>query len=208
MQAIINVCEIIGYDRVIYASDYPFGKNYLNGEYNYSDELNILKHHLSGENGENVFHKNIESLLNKKEEVFIRRAKNDDVDSVVYIFNNISDMDRKFLAYNNKATLIKQIIRSGRHCYLAVHNNTIVGFLRESGRPGGFSLLEEIVVLPEYRGKGVATKLLKYYHNAFDKNMAKTNSSNKKMISLLCQNYYKAINPDGLRIINWIRNGE
>ncbi|WP_409967961.1 GNAT family N-acetyltransferase [Bengtsoniella intestinalis] len=208
LQSIINVCEIIGYDRVIYASDYPFGKNFLGQKYSYSDELNILSRYLRGERGECVFHKNIEGLLTLRDHVYIRRAKKIDVDSVMEIFNRISVEDQKFLAYNNKASLIRQIIRSERHCYVAVHENTIVGFLRESGRPEGFSLLEEVVVSPDYRGKGVATKLIKYYHRAFHKNMVKTNASNHGMISILCKNDYLAQNPDAPRIINWVRNGD
>ena len=140
--------------------------------------------------------------------MFIRRVKKTDVDSIMEIFNSINSEDKKFLAYNSKSSLIRQIIRSERHCYVAIFENKIVGFLRESGRPEGFSLLEEIVVLPEYRGKGVATKLLKYYHRAFYKNMAKTNALNYKMISMLCKHGYSAENPDAPRIINWVRNGE
>ena len=208
LQSIINVCEVIGYDRVIYASDYPFGKNCLGESYNYSDEINILKRHLSDENRECIFYKNIERLLSLKEDVFVRRVKKTDVDSIMEIFNSISGEDKKFLAYNNKVSLIKQMIRSERHCYVAIDKTRIVGFLRESGRPEGFSLLEEIVVLPECRGKGIATKLLKYYHRAFYKNMAKTNASNYKMISMLYKHGYSAKNPDAPRIINWVRNGE
>ena len=208
LQSIINVCEIIGYDRVIYASDYPFGKCYLGEKYSYSEELNILKRHLVGKNGEYIFYKSIERLLNLRDDVIIRRAKKTDVDTVMKIFNSISSEDQKFLAYNNKASLIRQIVRSERHCYVAVLKDTIIGFLRESGRPEGFSLLEEIVVLPEYRGKGVATKLLRYYHQVFYKNMAKTNASNNKMINILSKNGYLAENPDAPRIINWVRNGE
>lgn len=208
LQSIIKVCEIIGYDRVIYASDYPFGKNCLNEKYNYSDEINILKQHLSNENRECVFYKNIERLLNLRDDVYVRRAKKTDVDFIMEIFNSISSEEKKFLAYNNKAPLIRQIIRSERHCYVAIYENTIVGFLRESGRAEGFSLLEEIVVHPEYRGKGIATKLLNYYHRAFHKNMTKTNASNYKMIAMLCKNSYSTENPDAPRIINWVRNGE
>lgn len=208
LKSIINVCEIIGYDRVIYASDYPFGKNLLSEKYNYSDELNMLKKYLNKEHGEFVFGKNIERLLTLRENVYIRRAKKMDIDGIMGIFNSISSEEQKFLAYSNKASLIRQIIRSERHCYVAIHKKSIVGFLRESGRPEGFSLLEEIVVLPEYRGNGVATKLLDYYHRAFVKNMAKTNAANKKMINLLCKCGYSSENPNAPRIINWVRNGE
>lgn len=207
-QSIINVCEILGYDRVIYASDYPFGKTFLGERYRYGDELNALKQNLSHEQSMLIFHENIERLLELKNDIYVRRAKKTDVESIMKMFNSISSEDQKFLAYGNKASLIRQIVRSERHCYVAMYENRIVGFLRESGRPEGYSLLEEILVLPEYRGKGVATKLMNHYHRAFHKNMAKTNSSNHKMRNMLSKNGYIAENPNAPRIINWVRNGE
>ena len=208
LQSIINVCEILGYDRVIYGSDYPFGKTFLGEKYRYGDELNALKQNLSHEQSMLIFHENIERLLELKNDIYVRRAKKTDVESIMEMFNSISSEDQKFLAYGNKATLIRQIVRSERHCYVAMYENRIVGFLRESGRPEGYSLLEEILVLPEYRGKGVATKLMNHYHRAFHKNMAKTNASNYKMRNMLSRNCYVAENPNAPRIINWVRNGE
>ena len=150
----------------------------------------------------------MERLLNLKNDVYIRRAKKADVESVMGLFNSISKEDQKYLAYSNKASLIRQIIRSERHCYIAVYDNMVVGFMRESGRPQNYSLLEEILVSPEWRGKGVATKMMNYYHRAFHKNMAKTNALNYKMMNMLRKNGYVAENPDAPRIINWVRNGE
>lgn len=208
LQSIINVCEILGYDRVIYGSDYPFGKTFFGERYRYGDELNALKQNLSHEQSMLIFHENIERLLELKNDIYVRRAKKTDVESIMEMFNSISSEEQKFLAYGNKATLIRQIVRSERHCYVAMYENRIVGFLRESGRPEGYSLLEEMLVLPEYRGKGVATKLMNYYHRAFHKNMAKTNASNHKMRNMLSRNGYVAENPNAPRIINWVRNGE
>lgn len=208
LQSIINVCEILGYERVVFASDYPFGKNCLGKKYRYIDEIDTLKRNLSHEQSELIFHENVERLLNLKNDVYIRRAKKADVESVMGLFNTISKEDQKYLAYSNKASLIRQIIRSERHCYIAVYDNMVVGFMRESGRPQNYSLLEEILVSPEWRGKGVATKMMNYYHRAFHKNMAKTNALNYKMMNMLRKNGYVAENPDAPRIINWVRNGE
>lgn len=208
LQSIINVCEILGYERVVFASDYPFGKNCLGKKYRYIDEIDALKRNLSHEQSELIFHENVERLLNLKNDVYIRRAKKADVESVMGLFNSISKEDQKYLAYSNKASLIRQIIRSERHCYIAVYDNMVVGFMRESGRPQNYSLLEEILVSPEWRGKGVATKMMNYYHRAFHKNMAKTNALNYKMMNMLRKNGYLAENPDAPRIINWVRNGE
>ncbi len=208
LQSIINVCEILGYERVVFASDYPFGKNCLGKKYRYIDEIDTLKRNLSHEQSELIFHENVERLLNLKNDVYIRRAKKADVESVMGLFNSISKEDQKYLAYSNKASLIRQIIRSERHCYIAVYDNMVVGFMRESGRPQNYSLLEEILVSSEWRGKGVATKMMNYYHRAFHKNMAKTNALNYKMMNMLRKNGYVAENPDAPRIINWVRNGE
>lgn len=208
LQSIINVCEILGYERVVFASDYPFGKNCLGKKYRYIDEIDALKRNLSHEQSELIFHENVERLLNLKNDVYIRRAKKADVESVMGLFNSISKEDQKYLAYSNKASLIRQIIRSERHCYIAVYDNMVVGFMRESGRPQNYSLLEEILVSPEWRGKGVATKMMNYYHRAFHKNMAKTNALNYKMMNMLRKNGYVAENPDAPRIINWVRNRE
>lgn len=208
LQSIINVCEILGYERVVFASDYPFGKNCLGKKYRYIDEIDALKRNLSHEQRELIFHENVERLLNLKNDVYIRRAKKADVESVMGLFNSISKEDQKYLAYSNKASLIRQIIRSERHSYIAVYDNMVVGFMRESGRPQNYSLLEEILVSPEWRGKGVATKMMNYYHRAFHKNMAKTNALNYKMMNMLRKNGYIAENPDAPRIINWVRNGE
>lgn len=196
LQSIINVCEILGYERVVFASDYPFGKNCLGKKYRYIDEIDTLKRNLSHEQSELIFHENVERLLNLKNDVYIRRAKKADVESVMGLFNSISKEDQKYLAYSNKASLIRQIIRSERHCYIAVYDNMVVGFMRESGRPQKYSLLEEILVSPEWRGKGVATKMMNYYHRAFHKNMAKTNALNYKMMNMLRKNGYVAENPD------------
>ena len=64
----------------------------------------------------------------------------------------------KFLALRNKKSLIRQTIRGERHCYVAHINGEIVGFMRESGRPNNYSLLEEIVINPSFRGMGIAKK--------------------------------------------------
>lgn len=158
-----------------------------------------------GELSEDLLERSRPGSINLPNDVFIRKAKKPDLNRIMDIFNSISNEDQKFLAYKIKAPLIRQIIKSERHCYVAIHNNRIVGFLRESGRPEGFSLLEEIVVHPEYRGYGAATKLLKYYHRLFHKTMAKTVASNHKMINILTKYGYKAVNPDSPRIINWVR---
>ncbi len=207
IQTIINCCEIIGYNKVLYASDYPFGLNYYKEQYSYMHELKTIRNALNSEQAELIFHKNIEHLLclEQEDNIHIRRVRRNDYEEIMALFDAIDKKDSKYLALKNKFSLIKQIIKSEKHCYVAVISGRIVGFMRESGRPENFSLLEEIVVNPDCRGKGIASSMLDYYHNAFKKNMAKTNAENSKMISLLIKKGYHAINPEAQRIINWER---
>lgn len=206
LKAIINACEIIGYDRVVFGSDYPFGKHVLKN-YNYRIELNSFIEIFTPMQIEKICYENILHILDQssKKYIQVRKAKKTDIENIFFIFDNLSEVDKKYLALSSKRTLIRQQIRNERHCYVAEIQGKIVGFLRESGRPGGYSLLEEIVVSPRYRNKGIATELLRFFHNIFHNNLAKTNSSNTTMIYLLKKHGYIAQNPDAPRIINWLR---
>jgi ribosomal protein S18 acetylase RimI-like enzyme len=139
--------------------------------------------------------------------VQVRRVKRSDYELVISLLEQASETDKKFLALSSKYPLIRQIIRSERHCYAAFWRGKLLGFLRESGRLDGYSLLEEIIVSPNHRNRGIASTLLRYYHNCFPKTMAKTNAKNEAIIQLLRKNGYTTKNPDAPRIINWIRNG-
>lgn len=208
IQSIINACEIVGCNRVIYGSDYPFGRNTFKDAYRYDYDIEQLKQALSSTEFEMIVHDNITGVLQKHSStsVQIRRVKKTDYDAIISLIEELDETDKKYLALANKFSLIRQIIRSERHCYVAHLNGKIIGFLRESGRPEGYSLLEEIIVSPSCRNKGVAGALLRYYHNVFSRNLAKTNAANNVIIHLLKKNGYVAQNPDAPRIINWIRN--
>lgn len=208
LKAIINACEILGYDRVLYGSDYPFGRNMFKEAYAYDIDSKQIMSALSPNQAEMVLHDNITRLLKQcsSEYVQIRRVRKSDSEELFTMLEHLSETDKKYLALSSKYALIRRQIRDERHCYIAQLNGKVVGFLRESGRPEGCSLLEELVVTPDCRNQGVAAALLDYYHNAFTKNLAKTNSANQVMIHLLKKYGYVAENPDAPRIINWSRN--
>ena len=207
-KAVVNACEILGYDRVLYGSDYPFGRNMFKEAYKYDADLRQISCMLSPTRAEMLLYSNITQLLRQgsSEGIQIRRIRKADSGEVFMMLNQLSETDKKYLALSSKHSLIRQQIRDERHCYVALLHGKIVGFLRESGRPEGRSLLEELVVAPACRKQGVATALLRYYHNAFTKNLAKTNAANHVMIHLLKKHGYTAENPDAPRIINWSRN--
>lgn len=211
LQVIKETCDIIGDDRVVFGTDYPFGKVWYENKriYDYHDEIALfdttgMKERLI----EKIFYNNIYNFLNLNEEsrkVIIRKIKKTDFEQVDNLITNISEIDKKFLALEPKIALIKQQIKNERHCYVVTINDKIVGFMRESGRPEGYSLLEELVVDPEHRKLGIASKMLKYYHRIYPKTLAKTNAKNDNMAKLLKCNGYAADNLDAQRIINWTR---
>lgn len=210
VKTIVKSCEIVGYDRILYGSDYPFGKQYFKEDYKYEEDINKLKMTFTKEQYNRIMVQNACKLFRIENESYvrIRRVKKHDLESIVDIINQLSEQDKKYLALKSKYSLIRQIIRSERHCYLAEKDGKVVGFLRESGRPQNYSLLEELFVAPEYRQQGIGEILLDYYHNIFSRNLAKTNVSNLAMIHMLEKKGYIVENPASGRIVNWIRDGE
>lgn len=214
INAIIEVCNILGTERVIFGSDFPFGKIWFEsegkkGHYQYRDEVDFFIHSSMKANClSQIMAENILDLLmlsKAKGKVTIRRAYSDDYNEICALLNIANSIDEKYLALSKKLALIKDCVKKGRHCYVAMINGGIVGFMRESGRPDGYSMLEEVFVHPEYRNKGVAKKLLVHYHRMFKKSMVKTNAKNEGMIYLLKKTGYTALNIDAPRIINWER---
>jgi predicted TIM-barrel fold metal-dependent hydrolase/GNAT superfamily N-acetyltransferase len=203
-----KVCEIIGNGRVVFGTNYPVDKD----KYDYQSRVVAFikgardKKALSSIMRNNIF--DLLNLGNDQERIAIRKVKKNDEQSLEEFFKSLSEEDKKFLALSQKLSYIKTVIKSEKHCYAALIKNNIVGFMRESGRPEGYSLLEEIVVNPAYRKRGIAKELLKYYHRIFLKTLAKTNAKNVGMIHLLKRYGYEAENQDAQRIINWKRNAE
>ncbi len=213
IDSIIKVFDIVGDKRVLYGSDYPFGVNWFKGKapYQYSSEIDLFaKTDIDFKVIDSILYDNIVRLLdlNAENKIKIRRVRKSDFEQIADIFSNINETEKKYLALEAKSSLIRQIIKSESHCYVACIDDKIVGFMRESGRPEGYSLLEEIVVHKDFRSLGIATRLIKYYHNIFRKSLAKTNANNNTMILLLQKHGYKAANPNAQRIINWERYEE
>jgi predicted TIM-barrel fold metal-dependent hydrolase len=209
--SIKNVSEIIGIDRIVFGSDYPFGKVWFENkkQYNYQEEIELIKTARFKSGGlEKIFHSNINNLIEPIDmikDVIIRKSNKNDFDQVMALLSNLNDMDKKFLAIEPKISLIKQQIRNERHCFVACVGDRIVAFMRESGRPEGYALLEELVIHPDYRQQGIAYKMLTHFNKIYPKTLAKTNAKNEKMIKLLQRNGYRPDKLKAPRIINWTR---
>lgn len=202
---ITKSCSIIGSNRIMFGSDYPFGKLYLGSKYNYDDELDVINNaKISFADKENILSNTAKSVLldnNKQYTSFVSLYQEIYKENMDSILKNLNSLDRKFLALDKKISIIRNCMRKKTHLFVIMYNKKFAGYLRESGRPNGVSLLEEIVVLPEYRGKGIGRIAIDFYKHVYPHNIAKTNAQNLAMINLLKTENYSHDN--GKRIINW-----
>lgn len=142
------------------------------------------------------------SLL--KDKYNFRPSTVDDSQAVLDILDSLDDKDKSFLAYNAKKSLIRKNIKKGKHVYIAEQDGSIVGFARESGRPENGAMLEELVVHPEHRGKGIGREFINYIQTQFPYIEMKTKSDNSAMASLADKSGFSISNksPAGT-VINW-----
>lgn len=134
-----------------------------------------------------------------------RKVKKTDFEGVMQLLNGLSAKDKKFLVLDQKISLIKKNIKDEKHCFVATSGDKIVGFMRESGRPNGFVLVEELVIRPEYRNQKIASKMIDDFHAIYPKTLAKTKANNADINALLPKKGYIADNPDAKAVINWVR---
>lgn len=202
---IAMACDIVGSSRIMFGSDYPFGKLYLGEGYSYDDELDVInnakitasdKNNILSYTAQDVFFKGI-----RKREQYITLYQDIYKEDMNLLLKELNQNDRKFLALDKKISVIRDCMRKKAHIFVIVVREQFAGYIRESGRPNGISLLEEIVVLPKFRGNGTGRAALRFYKKIFPHNIAKTNAQNTAMIQLLETEGYRR--DEGKRIINW-----
>lgn len=205
-------CNIVGSERVMFGSDYPFGKIYLGNRYNYANEIDVILHaNIKDAEKEDILYRTAEKTFwseNKcrdAEKLFITQYSKKYKEPFNQMLVSLSKEDKDFLALDHKTSVIKECMRKERHIFVIIYNGNFAGYFRESGRPNGYSLLEELVLLPEYRGKGFSKKAISFYKNIYPYNFAKTNGKNIVMNTLLKSEGYVCIS--GERILNWEYNG-
>lgn len=137
----------------------------------------------------------------------IRSTVKEDLPSINTMLKALPIQEKKYLALDKKMNTIRREIRAGRHTYVIVlRDRKIVAFARESGRANKFVLLEEIVVHPEYRKKGLANTLLVWLLNKYPKMLAKTYTQNVAVIGLLTKNSFCIIKESAKKnILYWER---
>lgn len=117
------------------------------------------------------------------------------------LLKTLSKEDRYFLALDCKRDVIRMCMRKERHIFVLLKEGDLIGFLRESGRPDGYTMLEEFVIKKEYRGYGYGSLFLDFFKSNYEKAYVKTNGKNDAMNQLLKKKDYRHVS--GVRIMNW-----
>ena len=123
------------------------------------------------------------------------------------LLKSLPTHEKKYLALNSKMDVIRREIRAGRHAYVLVTEKGIGALARESGRSNKYIMLEEIVVHPEMRGKGLGSILLAWLLEKYPKALAKTFAGNEPITGLLKKHGFKVVkkSPKG-EILYWERS--
>lgn len=208
-RAIEVACNIVGSKRVLFGTDYPFGRAWFKKLYLYGDEIDLVKNAaITSEDKDNIFFGNVlrlcEAADERKKGAVIKPVGND-WEKVLEMLRSLDKDDINYLAIDKKWDIVRRDLKSNRHAYVLYDNEEIVGYFRESGRENGFSMLEEIVIFPRYRGRGYSNKIMDYFVKFFPKSYAKTHSKNHKIIGLL-EKYGYLRDVNGSRIIIWSRS--
>lgn len=123
----------------------------------------------------------------------VRPAKQEDSTTLLALLSRASMQEKSFLEFNMKKQLITHSIKQAKHIYVAERSGQVIGFARESGRPGGAIMLEEILVDPEARSSGAATALITYLKTKFPSIQMKTKSTNDAMVYVAKKNDFNVI---------------
>lgn len=204
-----QVCNIIGSDRVLIGTDYPFERNLYNYKcsIDYIRKIPLDKLALQKVTVDNIFH--LLNLGDDSSRIRVRRTNKDDVPSLFEgLFSELTKQDQKYLALSSKLKYREhweKHITAGNSCFVAILQDKIVGYMRcfrelKNDLKGD---LWDFVVHPDYRKRGIAKQMMEYLHRRFSFMFAKTDTKNIPMQSLLKSFGYKPDNPDAQRVIKW-----
>lgn len=206
-QTISDAIDIIGSKRIMFGSDYPFGKIYLKNGYNYKDEVTCLEQYFSDSVLADVFFNTANNVFLNQEplpKVTIAKMKPNYVMTIKDMLDGMNDTDRKFISVKEKKSAIYNDLNKCNHCFAILFDNKVVGYMRESGRNNNVHVLEEIYISPNMRGKGISKSALDYFCSLYPNCLAKSFSDNTIMKNLLLSFGFKLIS--GSKILNWSRN--
>jgi predicted TIM-barrel fold metal-dependent hydrolase/RimJ/RimL family protein N-acetyltransferase len=178
---ITEMVHTLGSRRILFGSDYPYYKK--KNEDIYDLELQTIQQaQIAAADRENILYKNFKHLFLK--DTWVRRCSQNDREELLAIIDAIDPEERKYLALDQKMTVIRQNIKNQRHIYLIENRSQILGFLRESGRPDNGAVIEEIYIKKQTRGSGYARLLLETVDSKFRYLEAKTFKENRSVAAL------------------------
>ena len=181
-KVISGLVKSVGALRVVFGSDFPFYKE--RGEDTFKLELaSVTSAGLCDSDLECVLRGTFRSLF--LGDRWIRRVCREDAGKLMGLLEEIASVERKHLAIDKKLDVFRANIRTERHILVLENSSGILGFLRESGRPNGGAMVEEVCVCPKHRGLGYAKMLLQFVQKMFANLEAKTFLSNSTMNCLL-----------------------
>lgn len=205
VDALKKACDMAGSSRIMFGSDYPFGKIHFGKNYRYTDDLDlVLNAPISELHKKDILYStamNVFQAQKKRRDSFVTQYQSIYKDDMIDLLANLNKQERIFLALDKKLSVIKNCMRNQNHIFVIVGNGKFAGFMRESNRENNSSLLEEIVILPAYRGLGLARMAIKFYKHLFPKSYAKSNVKNSAINHILETEGY--IRDEGKRIFHW-----
>ncbi|MBR1420664.1 MAG: amidohydrolase family protein [Selenomonadaceae bacterium] len=202
-ETIEKACDIIGSERIMFGSDYPFGKIFSGKSYNYVEELDVvLNARITDSQKRDVLYGTANHVFQcSRYSDFVTQYQSRYESDMKNLLQNLTSQNRKFLALDEKHKIIQTCMKQCKHIFAIIHDGKFAGFMRESGRPNGTSLLEELVISPEYRGIGLSRLAIKFFKHIFPHHFAKSNSQNFAINHVLESEGY--IRDDGKRIFHW-----
>lgn len=203
-QTILDAIKIVGSNRILFGTDYPFGKIYFTKGYTYREEIKSFCSFFDNGTLQDIFY-------NTSKKLFLDQKPLPKISVVIMkpCYLNIlkkkllemSEIDKKFLSFNDKRGSILKDLNSCKHTFAILEKDKLVGYMRESGRLHNIHVLEEIYIFPEERGKGISKFALEFFCNIFPNIIAKTFSNNEKIIRLFTSFGFEM--SFGTRILNW-----
>jgi len=197
-----RMVEKFGCEHVLWGSDYPYACD--QGEDVLQTEIDILEKAIGDlPQAELVRSRNFRRLY-LPEDIVITHAATSDAEELGRILSGISEGDSKFLALHLKIAYVRDRVRKASHILVARgSNDRIAGFLRWSDRSNDSMVIEELYVHPDFRGKGVAQKLVQNLCSSFKHAEAKSFAENGSVAHVFkSQGFTPKYTPKGT-MINW-----
>lgn len=191
-----------GAEHILWGSDYPY--SFEKGEDVLQREIDVLEKAVGDlPNAELIRNGNFRRLY-LPDEIVVSHAAVSDAQELGQVLTNISDQDSKFLALHLKIAYVRDRVRKASHILVARdRNNHVAGFLRWSDRSNDAMVIEELYVHPDFRGKGIAQKLVKDLCSSFKRAEAKSFAENASVAHVFkSQGFTPRYTPKGT-MINW-----